>query len=133
MERRKHTTPGKEAVSIGNVLQQYTLVHQQQEAKPRCRFDMFVRYNQREKRNKPEFCYRGDFFEKDPEKMLWSLLRMFINNYGRFFLSELYDNTKAKDDPDRVILKYHNGSIIENRLKLYSAMLNDHPVPQWLK
>lgn len=132
MERRKHVRQEHEASSIGSLLQSYAAPPKQEE-KPRCRFDMFVRYNQREKRNKHEFCYRGDFFEKDPEKMLWSLVRMLVNNYHRYFLSELYDNTKAKNDPARVILKWHAGIIVENRLPQYKEMLNDHPVPDWLK
>ena len=101
--------------------------------KPRCRFDMFVRYHQRERRDKPQFTYRGDVFETEAERMLWGLVRMFVNNHMRYFLVELYDNTKPANDPSRVILKFHAGVIIENRLRDYAALLERFPVPDWLK
>ena len=100
----------------------------------RCRFDLFVRYTEAVRRNKKAFTYRGDHFgETDPAKMLWNLIRMFKNKYQDFLLAELYDNTRQKNDPDRLILRYKSKQIIVNRLSEYSEMLKEHPLPDWLK
>lgn len=124
--------------SIGNLMKQHfpsaEIVNANTEGVQRCRFDMFVRYKKTERREKHVFTYRGDHFgETDPAKMLWSLIRMFINNYPRYFLAELYDNTKPKNDPQRIIIKFNGGFIKENRLLDVAAMIEDYPVPEWLK
>ncbi|MEP7317191.1 MAG: hypothetical protein ABI921_00565 [Panacibacter sp.] len=126
---------------IGEILKQEFPLAEVVNANPdgvqRCRFDLFVRYNKREKREKETFTYRGDFWgEKEPPRMLWSLVRMFCNNYRRFFYVELYDNSKAKNDPARIILKVRGGTkaeILENRLDAYASMLENYPVQEWLK
>ncbi|MBG9376956.1 hypothetical protein I5907_11985 [Panacibacter sp. DH6] len=45
----------------------------------------------------------------------------------------LYDNTKPKNDPDRYLVKYSAGVILENRLSQLQPLLEDYPVPDWLK
>lgn len=101
--------------------------------KERCRFDMFVRWSAKVKREKHVFTYRGDQFgDTDPAKMLWSLLRFFINKHGLWFYVELYDNTKPKNDPNRYLLKYSAGVIMENRLSQLKPLLENYPVPEWL-
>lgn len=102
--------------------------------KERCRFDLFVRYRKTERREKEEFCYRGDFYGiTEPHKMLCSLLRLVIKQHPRFFIVELYDNTKPKNDLGRVVLKMQNGAVMENRLNQYGLMLSEFPLPDWLK
>lgn len=100
----------------------------------RCRFDLFVRYPENSNRRKKTFCYRGDYPDiQDPAKMLWSLVRMFLNKHNEFLLAELYDNTRQKSDPARTILRFKGNKILINRLKEYQEMLKDNPVPDWLK
>lgn len=122
---------------IGAIMKQHYPSAKMQEPvdnKPRCRFDMFVRWNKKERREKYAFTYRGDHFgETEPAKMLWSLVRMFMNKHAQMFVVELYDNTKPKSDPDRYILKYSGGVLIENRLQQYEAMLENFPVADYLK
>lgn len=79
------------------------------------------------------WCHRGDKFTNDPEKMLCNLLRMYIKNPGKYSLIELYDNTKPKNDKERVILRVFNGVIEINRLQLYNAMLTKFVLPEYLK
>ncbi len=131
--------------SVADVLQaQYATQHKgntlnspppgELEGAVRCRFDLFVRYYKREHREKETFCYRGDHFGiVEPKKMLCSLLRFFIKENYRWYIAELYDNTKPKNDFERIVIKWNGGKILENRLNNYAPMLTDFPMPEWLK
>jgi hypothetical protein len=100
----------------------------------RCRFDMFVRWDGYANRRKQTFCYRGDFFGNfDPDKMLCSLLKFLIKQHGKWYVAELYDNTRPKDDPERIVVRWNRGVIEENRLKNYRPMLANISLPEWLR
>jgi hypothetical protein len=103
----------------------------------RCRFDMFTVLRPSLVKNfpnkKPEWTYRGDKYTTEAPKALQNLIRMFINHGNKWQLLELYDNTRPKSDPDRIILKYKNGIIERNRLQDYFPMLENFPLPEFLK
>lgn len=101
---------------------------------PRCRFDMFVRMKPQfiPRNGVPTWCHRGDKFSDIPEKMIQSLIRMFIRHNHKYVRCELYDNTKPRNDDSRVILKFENGVIETNKLAEYDSMLQI-PLPDFLK
>lgn len=110
------------------------LDNQYAKIKVRSRFDMFVRYPKAAKRQKETFCYRGDHYEKNPERQLWSLVRFFINNHTQWLVAELYDNTIPKTEDERKVLIYkRNKGLERNFLSKYWPMLQNDPVPDWLK
>lgn len=108
------------------------------DTKIRCPFDMFVRYRPG-LHTKGTFCYRGDYRGKgvapftEPQKMLQALLRFFSRKHYQWMVVEIYDNNYLKNDNRRVLLKYCNGMVEVNRLHNYNEMLNDFPIPDWLK
>jgi hypothetical protein len=106
------------------------------EKKPRCRFDMFTRRKKNSiepvKNAKEEFTYRGDKYSTDPSKMLKLLVGMVKNYHRQYVVMELYDNTKPKGDPDRIILKMLNGIPKINRLPDYAELIIDYPLPEYL-
>src|SRR5689334_6504291 len=106
-----------------------------QNGRPRCRFDMLIRWPDSARRRMNPFTMRGDrfgIFEAD--KMLCSLLKYFMKEHRSWLLCELYDNTKPLNDPDRLILEYKKGIIVKNRLpKHYAGMLENFPLPEYLK
>lgn len=94
--------------------------------KPRCRFDLFVRYKPEIVSTygiKPQFTYRGDKFTIEAPQMLRNLLSLYKKRAGQFALVILYDNTKPKGEPGHEILKIKNGSIEVNLLSEYRLML----------
>lgn len=94
--------------------------------RPRCRFDLFVRYKPEIVNKKgimPQFTYRGDRFTDEPPQMLKSLLRFFCKRAGEFTLIILYDNTKPKGEPGHEILRIRGNVVEVNLLKEYSLML----------
>jgi len=104
----------------------------------RSRFDMFVVLKPQAVSRYPKrslaWCHRGDKYTDDPDKMLCNLLKMFINHYKQYQLVELYDNTRPKNDPERIIMKLKDGVIEINRLlPLYSPMLTKIYLPEYLK
>lgn len=114
------STPGK-ITEAGNV---------------RSRFDLFIvlRPEIAKKQNRsPTWCHRGDKYQPDPDRQLSNLIKLFCNHYGKYRLAELYDNTRPKNDPDRIVLKYKDGVIEKNRLNDYAAMLEQTPLPDFLK
>lgn len=99
--------------------------------RPRCRFDLFVRVaDPRRHYNKETFCYRGDKFTDQPPLMLQKLVKMFAKNIHEYRVAELYDNTRPKDDEDRIVIKLVNGVIEKNRLLEYAPMLQHFAIPQ---
>jgi len=105
--------------------------------KSRCRFDMFTVLKPGLEKNfvnkKREWTYSGDKYTNELPKMLWNLIKMLIKNVNSWQTVELYDNTRPKSDPDRIILRISNGVITKNRLQEYSAMLDQFPLPDFLK
>lgn len=100
----------------------------------RCRYDLFVRWNKNQRREKETFCYRGDYFGiTDPHKMLASLVRFFIRKHNCWSVAELYDNTKPKDNPERIILRLVNNKIEKNLLPQFHLMLRNMSLPEYLK
>lgn len=103
-----------------------------------CRFSMFVVLNNgvfsRYPGEKRCWCYRGDKFSNEPDRMLSNLVQTFLKHHKSWKLCELYDNTRAKNNPERMVLKFHNGVIEINRLYLnYEFMLGRSIIPEWLK
>ncbi len=120
---------------IGNLLHhQFSRKDSEKTVRELCRFDMFVRWPEHTNRRIKHFTYRGDHYEKDPQKMLWSLIRYFLKSYPHWVMCQVRDNTKPLDDEERIVFWYNNKEkIIVNRLSMYSKMLKDHPLPDWLK
>jgi hypothetical protein len=103
----------------------------------RCRFDLFVTLKRECVPFAPHksrtWCHRGDKYTQEPDKMLCNLLRLFTNWKHSWTNAELYDNTRPKNDPERIVLKFRHGQIIINRLRTYEAMIADYPLPEILK
>lgn len=101
----------------------------------RCRFDMFIRLRPEAivKGKSATWCHRGDKYANEPDRMLQSLLKMFMRHHSKYILAELYDNTKPKNDVDRVILKFNAGTIEINKLAEYKILLSSMPIPNYLQ
>lgn len=101
----------------------------------RCRYELFVRLKFSEMQRFPNksatWCYRGDKFTIDEDKMLINLIRQFINHNHKYQLAELYDNSKLP--PDRIILRFKEGVIETNRLQEYNHIINKIILPEYLK
>jgi hypothetical protein len=103
----------------------------------RSRFDLFVVLQRTETSYYPNrkraWCHRGDKFCPEPERQLQALLRM-INRYrSKWQLFELYDNTKPKNEPGRIVLKMYDGVIEANRLHTYAPLLQKFILPKFLQ
>lgn len=101
-----------------------------------CRFDLVARWPEYSKRRAKIFTYRADYYEKDPQKMLWSLVRFFLRSNHEWLFCQIRDNSRPENDPERIVLWYNKTSekkIITNRLPGYAEMLKEHPLPDWLK
>lgn len=98
-----------------------------------CRFDLCIRWPDNAGRKINPFTQRGDKFEHEVDKMLWSLIRYFLKDHKNWVWAQLRDNTRAKNDPERIILYYNKGIVDVNRLKDYSLLLQNFPLPDWLK
>lgn len=104
-----------------------------------CRFRMFVRVKENSTFRFKNFndplvgWYRGDRYEKaNVHKMLSYLLGIIKNHRQQYAVMELYDETKPKTDPSRVILKMNGGMVQINRIPDYSDMLSGVALPEWL-
>lgn len=104
--------------------------------KDRCRFDMFANLKDNVNMNfsngTKQWCFRGDKFNPEPHKMLRYLLGIVKNHYDKYYLFELYDNTKPKTDGERLVLKILNGQVKVNRLHDYGELLRDFSLPEFL-
>lgn len=120
---------------IGNLIHQQFPEQHDPEKKLLSRFDMLVRWPETSGRKINPFTYKGDYFEKETDKMLWSLVRYFIKAHNDWLFCQIRDNTKQEDDPERIVFWYNKkqSRIITNRLQEYSEMLKSHPLPEWLK
>lgn len=103
----------------------------------RCRFDLFVSLLpgaiSRSPSKQRSWCHRGDKFTSEPDAMLCSLLRMFTKRYTTYQVAELYDNTRPKNDPERIVLRWCDGVIEVNRLATYAPMLSKIALPEFLQ
>lgn len=101
---------------------------------PTCRFELFVRWPESAGRNMNPFKYRGDRFNIiEPDKMLCSLLKLFMKDHPSWMFAELWDNTYPLNDCNRLVLEMKGGKIIKNRLQYYELMLQNFPLPEYLK
>ncbi len=102
----------------------------------RCRFDLFVRLKSGQisyyKDQQRCWCYRGDTFTDQEDKMLRNLLKVIKNHGQKFFLMELYDNQMTKDNGQRLVLKIHAGLIRVNRLNQFAHWLRNFPIAEIL-
>jgi len=105
--------------------------------KERCRFDMFTVLRPGLEKNlpykKPEWTFSGNKYTNESPKMLWNLIKMILKNPGKWQTIELYDNTRPKNDKERIVIRIRNGVIEENRLQNYSLMLQNFSLPDFLK
>lgn len=105
-------------------------------AKERCRFDMFSMLRNDNtmtfSNGKKEWCFRGDKYSTEPNKMLKYLLGIVKNHRTNYYLIELYDNTRPTTDGERLILKLVNNQVKVNRLHNYSELLKNFSLPEWL-
>ena len=103
----------------------------------RSRFDLFIVLNRQEVSRYPNkkraWCHRGDKFFPEPDRQLQALLRMVNRYHSKWQLFELYDNTKPKNEPGRVILKMFDGVIESNQLSSYRPLLQKFILPQFLQ
>lgn len=101
-----------------------------------CRFTMFVKIIPGQISHFPGqercWCFRGDRFADREHKMLRNLLNHFKGKIHLYQIVELYDNNKPREDPDRVIMKYQDGVIVENLLARYLDLLKGYPLPKIL-
>lgn len=103
--------------------------------KGQCRFMLFVRlcpgivshFNNRERTG----YYPGDKYTNKEPEMLRNLIKMLDKRLATYDRIELYDN--VKNGKERIILKVTDGCINHNDLHLYSFMLTNYILPQWLK
>jgi hypothetical protein len=102
-----------------------------------CRFELFVRLRtgliSMFKDQQRCWCYRGDKYTDEEPRMLKNLLNLAKNKVDNYFLMELYDNNKPRNDGQRLILKVQDRKIKVNRLNNYADMLQQFPLPEWLK
>lgn len=107
-----------------------------QAKKERCRFDMFCMLRNDVQMSfstgAKEWCFRGDKWNQEPNKMLHYLLGIVKNHRTNYYLMELYDNTKPKECGERLILKILNNQVKVNRLNEYSELLKNYSLPEWL-
>lgn len=104
--------------------------------KERCRFDMFCMLRNDVQMTfatgAKEWCFRGDRWNQEPNKMLHYLLGIVKNHRCNYYLMELYDNTKPKESGERLILKILNNQVKVNKLTEYSELLKNYSLPEWL-
>jgi hypothetical protein len=62
--------------------------------------------------------------------MLRNLVKMLDKRIAMYDRVELYDNDKTGDE--RIVLKITDGCIERNDIHLYSLMLTNYILPQWL-
>jgi hypothetical protein len=105
-------------------------------ARPRCRFDMFVMLrndvNMTFANGSKEWCFRGDKYSEVPKKMLTYLLGIVKNHSANYYLMELYDNTKPRENGERLIFKILNNTVKVSRLMNYPELLQNFSLPEWL-
>lgn len=106
--------------------------------KRRAIFEMFYQFRHEVIRRPgvPEKnCRRGDKFPEDilNYQQLQSVLRYFVRDRGLWKRAEICDNNINYNEEDRKILIWVNGRIEKNLLHNYSLMLQDFPLPDWLK
>lgn len=103
----------------------------------RARFDMFVVLKPGTVTwfpgQKTTWCYRGDRFTSEENRMLPSLLQILIKKIDSFRLIEIYDNKFPFQDPRRLVAKISDGVVEKNELKFYNWMLNKVILPDYLK
>lgn len=121
--------------NIGNLMHKQFPEPPRQPKKALSRFDMMVRWPEPTNRRINPFTYQGDYFEKDTDKQLWSLVRYFLKSHNDWLFCQIRDNSKPEDDPERIVFWFNKkqNRIIVNRLQDYPDMLKSHPVPEWLK
>lgn len=103
--------------------------------KGQCRFMLFVRlkpgvpshFNNQSRTG----YYNGDKYTDKESEMLRNLIKMLDKRLSMYDRVELYDNDKPGDE--RIILKITDGVIDRNQVHLYSLMLTNYILPQWLK
>jgi hypothetical protein len=108
------------------------------EGKQRCRFDLFVQLNDgvpsKFNRGVRSWCFRGDTFTQNEDKMLINLLNLMKRYHAQYKLMHLWDNNYSKNDPDRTIFQYFNGVIEKNILWVkYSEVIAGCVWPSWIK
>ena len=121
--------------NIGDLLHQQFPDKPNREKKSLSRFDMVVRWPENAGRKINPFTHKGDHYEKDPEKQLWSLLRYWIKSHHEWLFCQIRDNSIPKNDPAHIVFWWNKRDfkIIANNLKNYPEMLNDKPIPEILK
>lgn len=113
----------------------YKAIHPVSKEKEQCRFMLFVRLRPgipSHFRNQERTGYYpgNKYTDREPE-MLRNLLRMLNNHLPKYDRVELYDN--IKNGEERIILKITDDCINRNDVHLYSLMLSNYILPQWLK
>jgi hypothetical protein len=100
----------------------------------RCRFDLFIRKKPHfvKPGQKPEWCHRGDVYTQEANRMLINLVRMFANHWHEYVLAELYDNTRPINDPQRIVLRYKDGTLETNNLNNYPFVSELIALPTFL-
>lgn len=91
--------------------------------RPKCRFDMYLVYRKEVPRKLQVFTQRGDYWEKEQERFLGSLVKLFIKDWRKYDIAIIRDNTKPIDHPDHEVLVYKKGVLEVNKLEKYDAML----------
>lgn len=103
--------------------------------KGQCRFMLFIRLrpgiaSHFRDQSRTGYYPGNKYTDKEPE-MLRNLVKMLDKRLPMYDRVELYDN--AKQGEERTILKVTNDCIDRNDLNLYSIMLSNYILPQWLK
>lgn len=105
----------------------------------RCRFDLFLRLYPNAAspfpKNARVWTYRGDKFTDVEEHMLCNLVRHIIRKRNLYAVIELYDNSYARNDARRIVLKMTDQlpDPENNRLPNYHEMLKNIAIPEFLK
>lgn len=106
-----------------------------EQAKGQCRFMLFVRLRPGIPSHFIDQSrtgyYPGDKYTNKEPEMLRNLIRMLNNHLAKYDRIEIYDN--HKNGEERIILKITDDCINRNDLHLYSLMLTNYILPQWLR
>jgi len=99
-------------------------------------FDLFVRLHDHLPSTFPQekrvFCFPGNKFTREDDKMLRNLLSIIKRHGSKYMLVELYDNRYPKTDDRRLVVKILNGVVETNRIDHYRPMLERYPLPPQL-
>jgi len=97
---------------------------------------MFIRLRgeqvQRYGKNALAWNCRGERYAVNEDQMLPNLVKLFLKQYKGYQVAQIRDNQRPANDPERIVLKYCNGVIEQNRLIDYNYMFKNTILPGWI-